>query len=216
MCCVMPPASVVTTDVLRIASSRVVFAVVDVAHDRDDRRARLERLLGVLVRLRLVVVARVLDRDLACKLGSDQLDLVVGERLRGRLHRAEVHQQLDDLTHRDPDRLREVAQGDTGFDGHGAGRRNGFARRPGNPLLAVARALALTGSRATGAALDDDTAPALGPPPRGLIGLFGLPFAIFSLSSVETDRKTRVDAEVLPERAVERTVCDGALETREP
>ena len=37
MCCVIPPASVSTTALSRIAS-RSVVAVVDVAHDRDDRR----------------------------------------------------------------------------------------------------------------------------------------------------------------------------------
>ena len=59
------------------------LAVVDVAHDRDDRRPRREILLGVLEDLRLVVlVGGVLDRDLAVELGGDQLDLVVGQRLR--------------------------------------------------------------------------------------------------------------------------------------
>ena len=78
------------------------LAVVDVAHDRDDRRAGLERLLGVVVRLRLgLLLAGVLDRDLALELGGDQLDLVVGERLGRGLHLAEVHQHLDDLRHRD-------------------------------------------------------------------------------------------------------------------
>ena len=66
------------------------LAVVDVAHDRDDRRAVLERLLGVVVGLRLgLLVVGVLDRDLALELGRDQLDLVVGERLGRGLHLAE-------------------------------------------------------------------------------------------------------------------------------
>ncbi len=66
MCCVMPPASVATT---RASADRVEqrrLAVVDVAHDRDDRRPRLERLLRVVERLGLLLlVGGVLDRDLA-------------------------------------------------------------------------------------------------------------------------------------------------------
>jgi hypothetical protein len=82
------------------------LAVVDVTHDRHDRRARLQRVLRVLERCRLlVVVGRVLDRDLALELGRDQLDLLVGERLRGGLHDTERHQRLDDVLHRDAERL---------------------------------------------------------------------------------------------------------------
>ena len=56
MCCVIPPASVSTTAVWRIASSRRRLAVVDVAHDRDDRRAQDEIGLGVLEDLGLLVL----------------------------------------------------------------------------------------------------------------------------------------------------------------
>ena len=87
------------------------LAVVDVAHDRDDRRACLQRLLGVVERLGLlVVVGGVLDRHLALQLGRDQLDLLVGERLRRGLRCAEVEEDLDDVAHRDAERLREVAE----------------------------------------------------------------------------------------------------------
>src|SRR3954469_20495843 len=55
----------------------------------------------------------------------------------------------------------------------------------------------------------------LGPPPRGLIGLFGLPFAICLLSSVEAVER-RVDRHGAPERPCERAACNGALEAREP
>src|SRR3954471_12906507 len=54
-----------------------------------------------------------------------------------------------------------------------------------------------------------------GPPPRGLIGLFGLPFAIDSGTSVET-RERRVDADGLPEDAVERPPADRPLEAGQP
>ena len=138
------------------------LAVVDVAHDRDDRRPRLERLLGVVERLRLaVLVARVLDRHLAAELGGDQLDLVVGERLGRGLHRPHVHQHLDDLRHRDPERLREVAHRDAGLDGH----RARSAARPRAACFgprstrAVAGPLALARAGTPGAAVDDDAPP---------------------------------------------------------
>ena len=127
MCCVIPPASVSTTAVSRIASSSVVLPwstwpmIVTTGGRASSDSSR------VVVRLRLgLLVAGVLDRDLALELGRDQLDLVVGERLRRGLHLAEAHQHLDDLRHRDPERLREVAHGDARLDGDRPGRR----RRP--------------------------------------------------------------------------------------
>ena len=85
------------------------LAVVDVAHDRDDRRPRSEILLAVVVRRGLeLLLGGVLDRDLALELRADDLDLLVGERLRRRPHLAEAHEDLDELGHRDAERLREV------------------------------------------------------------------------------------------------------------
>ena len=104
------------------------LAVVDVAHDRHDRRTRDEILLGVLERRRLdLLVGRVLDRDLALDLGGDHLDLLVGERLGRGPHLAEVHEDLDELGHRDAERLREVLDRDAGLDGDGTAR--GWRRR---------------------------------------------------------------------------------------
>ncbi len=74
------------------------LAVVDVAHDRDHRRAFDHVLLGVLEgRLDLDVVRRVDDLDLLVELVREHLDRLVGERLRERRHLAERHQLLDDL-----------------------------------------------------------------------------------------------------------------------
>ena len=107
------------------------LAVVDVAHDRDDRRARLELLVGVVERLRLLLlVGGVLDRDLALELGGDELDLFVAQRLGRRAHLAETHEELDELRHRDAERLREVLDADAGLDGDGAGRRRDRRLRP--------------------------------------------------------------------------------------
>jgi hypothetical protein len=132
--------------------------VVDVPHDRHDRRPRDERLLRVLEDLGLaVVVVRMLDRDLALQLGGDQLDLVVGQRLRGRLHRVQVHEQLDDLRHRDAECLREVAQRHAGLDGHGPRRRDDLARCARAAVgWTVARPLALALAGAVPALVDHD------------------------------------------------------------
>src|SRR5262245_12018849 len=53
-----------------------------------------------------------------------------------------------------------------------------------------------------------------GPPPRGLIGLFGLPLAIWSETSVETG-EIGVDADGLPQDAVEPPPGDRPLEARQ-
>src|SRR5712691_8589391 len=89
------------------------LTVIDVAHDRDDRWPQDEIGLLVLEDLRLFLfLADVRDRHLALQLGTDQLDLLVGERLRRGPHLAEVHQDLDQLRHRYAERLREVADRD--------------------------------------------------------------------------------------------------------
>ena len=134
------------------------LAVVDVAHDRDDRRPGGERLLGVVEDLRsLVLLAQVLDRHLALELRGDQLDLVVGQRLRRRSHLAEAHEDLDDLLHRDAERLREVADGDARLDEGGPGRRRGRLVALRLARDAVARP-ARVGTRAAGTGVDHDAA----------------------------------------------------------
>src|SRR5581483_1593883 len=109
----------------------------------------------------LVLLAGVLDRHLALQLGREDLDLVVGERLRRRLQGSEAHQELDDVLHPDAERLRELADGDAGGDDDRAGRLDGFARllRLRGALLArppVVRA------RTGRPAVDDDAAAAPG------------------------------------------------------
>ena len=150
------------------------LAVVDMAHDRHDRRARHQIRRGVLEDLRLVVVVGgVLDRHLTLELGGDQVDLVVAERLRDRLALSQSHQERHDLGRRDPERLGEVLDRDARLDRHRPGR---LARR----LLArlagpVPRSRAARTSRPRAAPPFDDHAPLPPPvPPRGLIGLLGL------------------------------------------
>ena len=132
--------------------------VVDVAHNRDDRRPRLEIRLVVLVDLGLeLLVGGVLDRDLAADLGGDQLDLLVGQRLGRRLGRAEAHEDLDQLRHRLAERLGEVLDRHAGLDGHWARRLDDLARLLGTRLLAIA-GLAAVLARASGTGVDHDTA----------------------------------------------------------
>ena len=139
------------------------LAVVDVAHDRHDRRARGELVVGVLEDLGLgVVVGRVLDDDLALDLGRDQHHRVVAERLRDRDHLAEAHHDLDDLRNRDPERGGEILDADAGRDGDRPGRRRDrlLPRLDARGGAAVARLASVAAARV--AAVDDDAALAAG------------------------------------------------------
>ena len=155
------------------------LAVVDVTHDRHDRRPRDEVLLDVLEGLGLLVlVGGVLDRDLALDLGRDQLHGLVGERLGDGDHLPEGHHDLDDLRDRDPERAREVLDGHPGRNGDRAGRLDDLARLLGRSRGAVARGLTLV-ARALADALDHDAPLAARPRgaltgPHGAIRLVGL------------------------------------------
>ncbi len=88
------------------------LAVVDVAHHRNHRRALDEVLLGILEhRLHFHVVGGVDDLDLLAQLLRDNLDRVVGERLRERRHLPQAHQLLDHLRHRHAEVLGDVLDG---------------------------------------------------------------------------------------------------------
>ena len=154
MCCVMPPASVSTTAVERIASSSVVlpwstWPMIVTTGGRAERSASTSSTISLLL-----VVGGVLDRHLALDLGRDQLDLLVRERLRRGPHLAEAHQDLDDLRHRHAERGGEVLDGDAGLDRDGPGRRRGRLRARGRLLGAVARSARV--AAACRAALDHD------------------------------------------------------------
>ena len=93
------------------------LAVVDVAHDRDHRRADDEILLGV-VEGGLVVdlLAGVDDLDLLVELAGERGDRLVRERLGQGRHLALLHQLLDDLGARDAEALGDLAHGRAGVD----------------------------------------------------------------------------------------------------
>ena len=75
------------------------LAVVDVTHHGDDRRARLEERLVVVVfaehrlQLELGLLAGLDEEDLGTERLGDELDHLVGERLRAGDHLAGVEQQ---------------------------------------------------------------------------------------------------------------------------
>src|SRR3712207_4587336 len=74
------------------------LAVVDVAHDRHDRRA-VDEHVGVVLEggLRGDVLGGADDLDLLVELGRQHLDGVVRQGLRERGHLAQAHELLDDL-----------------------------------------------------------------------------------------------------------------------
>ena len=92
MCWVMPPASPATTFGVADAVEQRGLAVVDVTHHGDDRRARLEQRLVVFVvvvaehreELDLLLLAGLDEQHLGAERLGDQLDHLVGERLRAR------------------------------------------------------------------------------------------------------------------------------------
>ena len=159
------------------------LAVVDVAHDRHHRRPRDEVFLGVLVDLRdLVLLGDVLDRHVALDLDGDQRDGLVREGLRDRHHRAEAHQDLDDLGGGNTERLREVLDRDARVDGDGTGRL--WPRRRLRTGLRTVASLTRVLPAAVRAGIDDDaplaTAGGLTRPDRSFRAVISLGISHFS------------------------------------
>ena len=97
MCWVMPPASPATTLAWRMRSSSVVLPWSTWPMTVMTGGARLEQRLVVVVvvveqrlQLELLLLAGLDEQDLGAELGGEQLDHLVGERLRGRDHLARV------------------------------------------------------------------------------------------------------------------------------
>ena len=134
------------------------LAVVDMAHDRHDRRPRCELLLRILESLRLgvLLVGDVLDVHFALQLGGDELDLLVAQGLRRGSHLAESHQNLDDLPHRDAERLREVADRDPGFDRRRSRGLDDLTRLLRPRAVGTLSLLARVPRWASGGRVDDD------------------------------------------------------------
>jgi hypothetical protein len=132
--------------------------VVDVTHDRHDRRALLEVGLAVLVDLDLfLLVGRALDVDLALDGAGDLDHRLVRQRLRDRDHLAGGHHDLDDLRDRDPERRGEILDGDPRRHRDGPGRLSDRLLLLRALLGALAR-LPRVLARAGRAGVDHDTA----------------------------------------------------------
>src|SRR5215218_7080997 len=128
------------------------LAVVDVAHDRHDRRARLQVLLAVgldvlpaLDLLQDVGLAGVDDLDPGADLLGEQGDRLVGHRLGGGQHLAHLHEQPDQVAGGLADAVGEVLHGDAAGYPHDAldgdvGRGLDGRRAHGLELLAPPRA----------------------------------------------------------------------------
>ena len=110
MCCVMPPASVSHDRGLTDLVEERRLTVIDVAHNRHDRRSRLKILIDVVVDLRLkLFFVGVLDLDFALELSTDELDRLVCERLGDLHHFAYAHHVFHDVRDRNSDRCRDVS-----------------------------------------------------------------------------------------------------------
>ena len=93
------------------------LAVVDVAHDRDHRRAVDQLLVGVLEGgLLLGLLGRADHLDLLVEGLGQHLDRLVGERLGERRHLAQLHQLLDHLGGAQLERLGDLLDGRAGAD----------------------------------------------------------------------------------------------------
>ena len=122
MTCVMPPASVATTLLLADLVQQRRLAVIDVAHDGDDRRPRHEilRVVRLLERLGQLFfrVVRLVDFQLAAGVDGDQLGHVgLDDRVDGG-HHAVAHQLAEHLAGGQSDGLGQRADGDRHRDGH--------------------------------------------------------------------------------------------------
>ena len=91
------------------------LAVVDVTHDGNDRRTRLQVLLGVMVDDGVLLLGRN-HADLAAHVVGDELDEVIGHGLGERQHLAEHEQALDDVVGLHAEQLGEL--GDVGALGN--------------------------------------------------------------------------------------------------
>ena len=120
------------------------LAVVDVAHHRDDRRARLEQRLVVFLvvvggehrdELDLLLAARLDDQHLRAERLGDQLDHLVGERRGRRDHLARFEQDADEVGRRAVQLGRVLLDGaaarddDLAFGDGRVGRREPLRRR---------------------------------------------------------------------------------------
>lgn len=141
MCWVMPPASPEATRVLRMASRREVFAVVDVAHEGDDGGAELEGGVdGDFLLLRLVLLRRggrgrmggavpLLRMEGVAELRADLLGRFLVEDLGEGGEDVQLHQVMDELERLQAEVPGEVLDDDGALDGDQLFLGSGFRTR---------------------------------------------------------------------------------------
>ena len=173
-----------TGDHVRVADAveELGLAVIDVAHDGDDRRTM--RLVGVLafvvlvvelqqlLQLDLLLFARIDELDLGADLGREQLDHVVGQRLRGRDHLALLHQEPDDVGRGAVDLRSELLRRGGALDHHDTFGHRGLVGRVGRgvhrlQLVTATTATALSTLRRADVARHRDHDPGLRPDHHG-------------------------------------------------
>ncbi len=155
---VLGDAAGLTGDHVRVADAveELRLAVVDVAHDGDDRRTmRLAGVLAVVVlvvelqqllQLDLLLFTRIDELDLGTDLGREQLDHVVGQRLRGRDHLALLHQEPHHVRGGAVDLRSELLRRGGALDHHDTLGHGGLVGRVGR---AVHRLQLVTATAAT-------------------------------------------------------------------
>ena len=150
MCCVMPPASPATTLAWRMVSSSVVLPWSTWPMHGDDRRARLE--VGVVflvvvaeqrLQLELGLLAGLDEQHLGAERLGDELDHLVGQRLRAGDHLARVEQQAHEVGGGAVQLRRELLDGAAALDddlalGHRRVGRRELRHRRGTEVLEVA------------------------------------------------------------------------------
>ena len=126
------------------------LAVVDVAHHGDDRRARLEQRFVELVvvaehrlQLELGLLARLDEQHLGAERLGDEVDHLVGERLRAGDHLARVEEQAHEVGRGAVQLGRELLDGAAPLDddlalGHRRVERRELRERRGTEILEVA------------------------------------------------------------------------------
>ena len=191
------------------------LAVVDVTHDRDDRRTCREVVGVVLVRLRLeLLLVGVLDLDFLLGLRRDQLDGFVRERLRDGDHLADAHHDLDDLGDGHAERGGQLLDRRARVDLDGPGRRRRRRLRLARRLL-DAVALRAVGARAGGLRVDDHAALAAASRRAAPRSQWSLAISHgASLVLLYRRFQSRRDGDGSSQRAGERPARRGLLEAR--
>ena len=159
MCCVMPPASRSATRVVADRVEQRRLAVIDVAHDRNDRPARDQVLrIGGLVALGGDFLLEAAGLDFRAKARGQRLGHVEIDRGVDGHHQAAIEQRLERVLDADLETIGQVLHRHAFREGDGAGDR----RRRRGLRLPVADAAARRASAPASCPTGDDAVAADG------------------------------------------------------